>query len=191
MQLGGGGEAATVNATAATANGTVPYFGPPVGPQQIPAVATANATVAPANATAAPVVAPLQVPGAAAANATAAPVNAPVVPVIAPVAAANATTVPVTAVPVTAPAVPVQTATAPTNFTTLTCKSGHLTSPSWELMKIKQSNAQQRSTAHSTAERPAASSSALWQHLSLSVYFQALDEGQGEVPPLRPIKHIL
>ncbi|KAK9909331.1 hypothetical protein WJX75_000656 [Coccomyxa subellipsoidea] len=99
VQLGFPATAAT-NATAAApgaaGNATMPYLGPPVGPQQIPAVATANATAAPANATAVPV------------NAT------PAAP--APVAAANATAAPAVA----AAAVPVVPASAATNFTTLT-----------------------------------------------------------------------
>ncbi|CAL8467491.1 g7029 [Coccomyxa elongata] len=115
VQLGGGGQAANASAIAATANATAPYLGPPVGPQQIPAVAAANATAVPVNATAGPVMVPQQIPAVAAANATAAPATAPIA---APVAAAVA--VPVTAVPVTAPAIPVQAATAPTNFTMLT-----------------------------------------------------------------------
>lgn len=102
MQLGFPA-AAAANATAAApdaaGNATAPLLGPPVGPQQIPTVAAANATAAPVNATAAPV------------NATAAPVKAPAV-AAAPVAAANATTVPVVA------AVPAAPAAA--NFTTLT-----------------------------------------------------------------------
>ncbi|EIE24495.1 hypothetical protein COCSUDRAFT_46828 [Coccomyxa subellipsoidea C-169] len=95
--------AAAANATAAApdaaGNATAPLLGPPVGPQQIPTVAAANATAAPVNATAAPV------------NATAAPVKVPAA-AAAPVAAANGTVVPVVA------AVPAAPAAA--NFTTLT-----------------------------------------------------------------------